>query len=47
MNQSGTNQFTHRPQRSVRWVAPLGIGVQHQDQLVHRETDRVFFEEQR
>jgi len=41
----GTDQFADGSLRGVLGIASLGIGVEDEDQLVHREPDRVFIEE--
>ena len=42
MHQAGADQIAHRSLSGVLGIATFGIGVQDQDQLVHREPGRVF-----
>ncbi len=47
MHEARADQFANGSPCGVLGIASLGIGVQNQGQLVHREPGRVFIEEKR
>jgi hypothetical protein len=47
MDEPRADQLAHRSFSGVLGIATLGIGMKHQDQLVHREASRMFIEEER
>jgi hypothetical protein len=47
VDQSGADQFTDRSLGGVPGIASVGIGVEDEGQLVHRQPGRVFIEEKR
>ena len=47
MHEARTDQFANGSPCGVLGIASLGIGVENQDQLVHREPGRMFIEEER
>ncbi|HEX5714305.1 MAG TPA: hypothetical protein VFX85_13430 [Solirubrobacterales bacterium] len=42
MHESSTNQLAHCAAASVFGVASVRVGVQDKDQLIHRQSGRVF-----
>lgn len=47
MDEASADKLAHGSLSGVLGIATLGIGVEDEDQLVHREPRRVFVEEER
>lgn len=47
MRETGTDQFANGSPSGVLGITSLGIGMKDKNQLVHRESGRMFIEEER